>query len=135
MKRSSILMLMALALLLVLAHSTGAEMQSDNYRIPTAVFSGGGATVSSTSYKTNSTLGQPSPLMDTNNPPYSDSYNNYPGFWYTVDAGLYGCLWDLDEPPDGDVDGIDLAEFIAGSFDENALEGFATEFGSIDCFE
>lgn len=45
------------------------------------------------------------------------------------------CLWDLDEPPDGDVDGIDLAIFNTSSFNENDLEGFAAEFGSINCYE
>ena len=83
----------------------------------------------SENFQTNSTLGQPSPLMDPDDPPYSDNYFNDPGFWYTLDAragcpdlacfaltfGLtsndtgynQGCDFDHD----GDVDGSDLAEF------------------------
>lgn len=106
-----------------------AEMGSENYRIPTSVTSGGGAPMDSATYKTDSTLGQSSPLIDPNTPPYSESYDNYSGFWYTLEAAMdcsdlacfaaafgsisphtnYNGLCDFDK--DGDVDGSDLAEF------------------------
>ena len=61
-----------------------AEMSSTNYRIPSSVLSGGGGYKSSTNYIMHSTSGQPSPLMDTLDPPLSDNYDLYPGFWYTI---------------------------------------------------
>jgi hypothetical protein len=57
----------------------------------------------------NSTLGQPSPLMEQGMDPYSENYGLLPGFWYTLDAGSW-CIYDYFG--DGDVDGADLAEFM-----------------------
>ena len=62
-----------------------AGMESENYRIPTSAISGGGAPMVSDSYKTNFTQGQSSPLMEGDQNPFSDSYDMYPGFWYTVE--------------------------------------------------
>jgi len=72
-----------------------AQMQSEHYRIPTSVMSGGGGPMNSGSgtYQLNGTMGQPSPLMDAADPPYSLSYDLYPGFWYALGAG---CLWDTE---------------------------------------
>ncbi len=61
-----------------------AEMVSPNYRIATSVLSGGGTRMNSISYQGSATIGQPSPLMDTQDPPFSDFYDLYPGFWYTI---------------------------------------------------
>ena len=132
-----------------------AEMGSANYRIPTSVMSGGGAPMTSDSYQTDSTLGQPSPLMDPANPPGSTNYDLYPGFWHTVELGLVvdPCEGDFDD--DGDVDGSDLAVFAAdfgrtdccepgaepceGDFDSDCdvdgsdLAVFAADFGRTDC--
>jgi len=110
-----------------------AQMQSDNYQIPTSVISGGGEPMVSDNYETNATLGQPSPLMDPDDPPYSENYGLYPGFGYTLNAGMAGCegissfaaaYGSINSEPnyssacdlegDGDVDGSDLAEFAAG---------------------
>ncbi len=88
--------------------------------------------MASGNFATNATAGQPSPIMDTDDvpsPPQSATFNNYPGYWYTLDAeagcpdvaafavtyGLtsadvdfnHGCDFDMDN----DVDGQDLAEF------------------------
>lgn len=112
--------------ILCLAQPALCEMGSANYRITTSVISGGGGTMSSSSYQMVSTLGQPSPLMDPSNPPYSLSYDLYPGFWYTLGAGTceyintfaasfgsvvgdanYCAACDFDK--DGDVDGYDLS--------------------------
>jgi hypothetical protein len=68
--------------------------------------------------------------MDQAAPPQSTSYNNQPGFWYTLGAAACGDLatfapsfGTVDGDPgysgacdfdaDGDVDGGDLAEFIS----------------------
>ena len=42
----------------------------------------------SDSFQMESTLGQPSPLMDQQAPPGSDNYSLLPGFWYTIDIVL-----------------------------------------------
>jgi len=109
-------------------------MQSENYSITTSVISGGGVPMASDNYQINPTLGQSSPLMDPADPPYSTSYDLYPGFWYTLEVIIptcddlasfttaygsitgdtnYSFACDLDG--DDDVDGIDLAE-LAGMF-------------------
>ena len=128
-----------LSLTPVLAGVALCSMSSDSYSIPTSVLSGGGARAGSTHYLIYPTLGQPSPLMDPADPPLSGSYDLYPGFWYTLGAGMAGCGWDLDPAlPDGDVDGSDLARFIeglaAGDYDSTDLAGFTEEFGSGNCF-
>ena len=106
-----------------------AEMQSSNYKIPTSVFSSGGIPAGSTNYQTDSTLGQPSPLMDPSDPPSSSNYNLEPGFWYTVEeTGI--CEGDFE--PDGDVDGSDLT-VLASDPGLLGLSTFAAEFGRIDC--
>jgi len=68
----------------IFALAAHAQMQSDNYSIPTSVLSGGGVPMKSASYEANSTLGQPSPLMDPADPPGSANYELKPGFWHTV---------------------------------------------------
>jgi hypothetical protein len=73
-----------IALLFVFSIPVYSEMTSSNYRITTSVLSGGGAPMISASYQTNSTLCESSPLMDMQDPPFSDSYDLYPGFWYTI---------------------------------------------------
>ena len=110
---------------------SAAGSSSENYSIPTSVLSGGGGAMGSAGFRGQGTLGQPSPMMDPADPPYSDAYGLYPGFWYTLEAAV-GC--DLasfaaafgtvsgepgynpgcDAEPDGDVDGVDLAQFAAG---------------------
>lgn len=111
-----------------------AGMSSSNYQVTTSVFSGGGAPMSFGNYGMNGTMGQPTPL-EPNAPAQSDfSYDLYPGFWYTLDALLSGCLWDIEPVPgDGDVDGSDLAEYAAGVVED--LSGFASEFGKNDCLD
>jgi hypothetical protein len=130
-----------------------AEMSSTNYRISTTVISSGGTPMSSSSFQSNATLGQSSPLMDAGNLPHSTSYDNYPGFWYTVDAtpSINDCSGDFNN--DGDVDGSDLATFAEdfgrtdcagdceGDFngdkdvDGSDLATFATDFGRTDCLQ
>ena len=53
--------------------NASAQMQSASYRITTMVMSGGGAPMGSTNFQMNSTLGQPSPLMEQGMDPYSDN--------------------------------------------------------------
>jgi hypothetical protein len=121
-----------LAAILLIAFSSwviAGEMSSTNYRITTTVISGGGAPMGSANFQLNSTLGQPSPLMEQGMDPYSDNYGLLPGFWYTVGAGS-GCLYDY--LGDGDVDGADLAEFM-NAISSIEMESFAMEFGRVDC--
>ncbi len=119
-------------MMLVLNQSGFAAMESENYSITTSVISCGGKPIDSENFRINSTLGQATPL---NALPYSENYNLDPGFWYTLDFGLVSfCSWDFN-PPDRDVDGSDLAEFVAGAFDSSDLAAFAVEFGRINCFE
>jgi hypothetical protein len=68
----------------------------------------------------------------------NDFHNNH-YLWPVADGDMgvvsSGCLWDLDEPPDGDVDGLELAYFVATQFDVNDFENFALEFGRTDCLD
>ncbi len=113
---------------------SSAGMASTNYRITTTVMSGGGGVMASSNYRLTGTLGQPSPLIDPADPPYSASFDLLTGFWYTLGAGV-GCLWDIEPSGvgDGDVDGADLAAFI-DIFDLADVGAFAAEFGRENCF-
>ena len=78
-----------LVILLSIVFLTGgsgvrAEMSSTNFKIPYSVQSSGGGFTGSDNYQMNTTLGQPSPLMDTQDSPFSDNYDLYSGFWYTI---------------------------------------------------
>jgi hypothetical protein len=104
MKKKALLLVVCLAFIAVYAYP-GAAIESTSYKIPSTVLSGGGSPMSSASYTGNSTLGQPSPLMNPSSPPTSTSYDNYPGFWYgAVIASAPPTL-------------IELASFIATAFD------------------
>ncbi len=109
-----------------------AEMSSNNYSIAVSVISGGGSPMSSSSFQSNNTLGQPSPITPTS----SDSFEAYPGFWHTFAQPF--CPWDL-EPAypngDGDVDGLDVHAFIESHDPATHLGDFANEFGKTDCSE
>jgi hypothetical protein len=111
-------------------------MESTHFKISTSVISGGGILTESGSFRLKSTLGQSTPLMDPADPPYSDSFDAYPGFWYTVAPALGGyCIYDFE--PDGDVDGKDLAAFIqdliSGMVGSGDLADFTGEFGRSPC--
>ena len=120
----------AVGLVMAVVLSATAQMQSPNYRIPSAALSGGGTPMSASSFQTKATLGQPSPLSDSADPPFSYSYDLYPGFWYTV-ANI-GLTCPSDFNGDKDVDGSDLAEYI---FDSGGLglEEFVANFGKENC--
>jgi hypothetical protein len=135
MKRICFLVIPLLAFISALVPEAHGQMQSENYAITTSVFSSGGAPSESgpgEPYKQNSILGQSSPIMDPElPPPGSDNYWLYPGFLYTLEPGIAVC--DLpsfasdygsiigngdfsvicDTDADGDVDGLDLADFVA----------------------
>jgi hypothetical protein len=94
------------AVLIVSFSITGftEEMSSANFGITTSVLSGGGAPIGSINYQTDSTLGQPSPLMDPSDPPLSSNYNLEPGFWYTLNA-------EPVDPCEGDITGDGFVNF------------------------
>ena len=118
------------SLVVIYSYNSIAEMTSDNYRITSSVISGGGASTGSTNYQINGTVGQPTPLMDPIEQPYSENYDLYPGFWYAV-AGISAyCPGDSDF--DKDVDGWDLAEYISDSGGLD-LNDFAMDFGKTNC--
>lgn len=130
MNKNLYMILVMFGFLAVLVMSVAAEMSSTNYHITTTVAAGGGGTMGSASFEVNSTVGQQSPLADPAEPPYSDSYDLYPGFWYTVaNTGLF-CLGDDDF--DKDIDGLDLAAYILDS-GGMSLNDFAMNFGKEIC--
>jgi hypothetical protein len=129
MKKKIFSFLGGLIIVLCLEVTGHLEMSSTNYRITTTVMSDGGTPMASANYQMNSTLGQPSPLMEQGMDPYSDNFGLLPGFWYTLDAGS-GCIYDY--LGDGDVDGADLAEFM-NAISSIEMESFAMEFGRVDC--
>jgi hypothetical protein len=118
--------------------SSAEPLKSASFQIPTFVLSGAGGRSESQSFRIEATLGQSTPLMDPADPPYSESFDAYPGFWYTVPPALASyCSYDYE--PDGDVDGKDLSEFIpdfaAGLTTASDLEDFCVEFGRSPCQE
>ena len=53
---------------------------------------------------------------------------------YTLATGSF-CPWDLSSPMDGDVDGLDLYQYLYDGIDNTLyLEDFSGEFGRNDCF-
>jgi len=109
---------------------------SENYSVPTCIFSGGGRQMGSSAWQSNGTVGQTSPAAAAEEPRLaslsstsSTGYVLYPGFWFTLEAFVecdllevfaggfgqvaggpaysYGC----DGDGDGDIDGQDLAAF------------------------
>jgi hypothetical protein len=128
------ILIIAIGLLLAADQAAFGGMQSGSYAITTDVVAGGGGVMSSGNYHLQSTIGQPSSLMDQAEPPYSTAYDLYPGFWYTLEAGpgpvcvnlaafaaSFGSLagdgnysLSCDFELDGDVDGSDLQAFING---------------------
>jgi hypothetical protein len=95
MLKTKVVFSILISMLCLFASMANAEMSSTSYRISATVISGGGNAMSSASYHTVSTLGQPSPLGTA----ASASYNNSPGFWHTL---LMITLGDVNG--DGNVD-------------------------------
>lgn len=127
-----ILAIITAGLILDLVPGAECSMQSSHFAITAYVVSGGGGTMSSQNFRIQSTIGQSTPLMDQDIPPYSTTFDLYPGFWYAlanypVDNDLsafssafgsrvgdtfYNFYYDYNG--DGDVDGDDLYYFISG---------------------
>lgn len=151
MLKRRLFIIVTIALMVTLASDAFADMGSSSFRLITSVFSGGGAAMSIVNFTTNSTLGQSSPLIKPDDPPYSFNYYLYGGFWCTLDALSFEA-YEGDFDGDGDVEGSDLAVFAAdfgrsnccaspcqGGFDndcavnESDLGVFATDFCRGDC--
>ncbi|MBW1981515.1 MAG: hypothetical protein JRJ12_09850 [Deltaproteobacteria bacterium] len=62
-----------------------ADTADAGYQITASVFSSGGVPMSSLSFAVTSTIGQHSPLLDQEDPPFSTTYDLYTGFWYILD--------------------------------------------------
>ena len=84
MKRNLWVIPVMIGFLAILVMPAVAEMTSSSYRIHSSVLSGGGAFADSTNFFINGSLSQPTPLMKPLDSPFSDSYDLYPGFWYTI---------------------------------------------------
>jgi len=113
--------------ILYFTSSALAGMASENYRLSISVISSGCTSMSSANYQLNSTLGQASPLMDSDYPPLSDNYNLYPGFWYSL---LYkssqgvkevgeGCLYTSIQEAIDNADYGDIIFVHDGTYNEN----------------
>jgi len=68
----------------ILSFASADQMTNSSFRKSSAVISCDGAFTSSTNYQINGNLGQPAPLMEPLDPPFTDNYDLYPGFWYTL---------------------------------------------------
>ena len=84
MKRNLLLIPVMIGFLTILVMPAAADMSSTNFRIVATVISSGGGSISSANFQTPGTVGQPAPLMEPLDPPFSDNYDLYPGFWYTL---------------------------------------------------
>jgi hypothetical protein len=138
MHRKNPIVLALVVTLFCTSHVSAETLQSTSFQIPTFVFSGAGGPMESHSFRIEATLGQSTPLMDPADPPYSESFDVYPGFWFTVPTAIGSyCIYDYE--PDGDVDGKDLSEFIqdfaAGLISASDLEDFSAEFGHSPCIK
>jgi hypothetical protein len=102
MKKNILYSALGLVLTCTIAHQASAQyIKGPSYYITSYVFSNGGAPsgpgglieasavkpMSSYGFYMNSTLGQPSPLMDSSTPPVSAGFHLYYGFWYTIQTG------------------------------------------------
>jgi hypothetical protein len=107
-----------------------AEIASENYRVPSSVYSAGGTPSESTHFRTSGIVGQPSPLVDPLDPSISSTFDLYPGFGYVVVVSESTCPGDFNG--DRDVDGEDLADYVVDA-GEIALDVFAFNFGEFNC--
>jgi hypothetical protein len=128
--KNLLLMATALALMAIESVLGHGQMSSTDYHITTTAISGGGVPMASANYRLNGTLGQTTPLMEQGMVPYSDNYELFPGFWYTIGPFSDTCPGDFDW--DFDVDGADLQEYIYDS-GGLGLRVFAASFGKDHC--
>ena len=80
LKKIKIMFMAQVVFLCMFVSLANAGMSSTSFSIPTMVITGGGNTMTSSSFTMVSTLGQPTVLGNGS----STSYNSYPGFWYTL---------------------------------------------------
>ena len=78
--------ILILAFCTAFAVGVSAEMQSDNYRIPSTVISSGGTSMESANYQMTSTFGQSSAIGQSS----SSSYIAYAGFWQPSEFKIRG---------------------------------------------
>jgi hypothetical protein len=114
MKKSFVGLMTGASLMAGLVAPAKADlMTSANFRIKRTVVASGGMQVASTHFQLNATTGQAAPLIESNAPPMSTSYDLLPGFWSLLVAqkdsdsdGLPDVLEEsgCTEPLDADTD-------------------------------
>jgi len=129
-KNRLFLLLVMMSIFLGISIADATEMSSTNFHITTTVISDGGGFMNSANFQINGTVGQPTPLPDTADPPFADSYDLFPGFWNVIANINLFCPGDDDF--DKDIDGLDLAAYILDS-DGVSLNDFALNFGKANC--
>jgi hypothetical protein len=138
MKKQILYYSFTLFALLCFASTAICEMTSTSYRVTTSVFGGVGKSMSSANYQSNSTMGQPSPLMDPSFPPYSTNYDNFPGFWNTAadndGDGLLNALEDVIglNPGDADHDNDGLLDGAEDADHDGIVDATETDPGDAD---
>ena len=88
MRKRTLIVIVFAAFVFCFAPFTDAEMQSDNYRIPSTVISSGGTSMESANYQMTSTFGQSSAIGQSSN----SSYINYAGFWQPSEFKIRGKI-------------------------------------------
>ncbi len=136
MRRISFITALVQVSLFVFALNCTAEIGSANYRVPIAIFSGGGATMGSANYELNSSTGQSSPLEH----PFSGNYVTLSGIWHISfvnyvdsDSDFINDNWEINffaglttasRSSDFDGDGYtDLQEYLNGLRAETDPQG------------
>ncbi len=123
---------------LISASGAFSDMTSTSYRMTSSVLSGGGVPMNSASYKSDATMGQPSPLMNPSDPPDSTTYDNSPGFWHTAadtdGDGLLNALEDTVGLNSGDADYDDdgILDGLEDINHDGVVDGDETDPGDID---
>ena len=76
MGKKTLYSILTVLCIVAVASEARAQRELPSYRIPTSVLSAGGAPMSSSSFRMNATLGQPSPLMPRAQIPTSTTIGN-----------------------------------------------------------
>jgi hypothetical protein len=98
MRNSFIMLFIIVTAALGIATPSSAGMSSSSYQVPASVLSGGGIPMSSSSFRTDTTLGQ---AFSSNLALSSESFKTNTGFWNTI---YYVSILAGDINNDGTID-------------------------------